>query len=93
MLMAWAIEHDHVVLANDLDFTALLASSGAAGPSVIQLRAQNLLPEAVGKIVVHVLNEHEVAFEQGAFVTVDEAKARVRILPLLRKRATEEGSG
>jgi len=43
-LMEWASINDYVVLTNDLDFGAILASTQARGPSVIQLRAQRLLP-------------------------------------------------
>lgn len=88
--MAWARDNDHVVFTNDLDFTTLMVASGATGPSVIQLRPQNLMPEAVGDVVVGVLIEHQAILEQGAFVTVDEIKARVRILPLRKRRSAAE---
>jgi predicted nuclease of predicted toxin-antitoxin system len=92
VIMAWAREHDHVVFTNDLDFTTLLAATGDTGPSVLQLRTQNVMPEACGEMVVRVLIEQQMIFEQGAFVTIDEVKARVRILPLRQKRG-DEGSG
>jgi len=50
--MSWARERDHVVLTHDLDFTALLAASQAAGPSVVQVRAQDVLPETLAPLVL-----------------------------------------
>lgn len=82
VLMAWASAHGHILFTNDLDFTSLLAASAATAPSVIQLRAQNLNPARLGEVVVAALQTHGALLEQGAFVTIDEARARVRVLPL-----------
>jgi predicted nuclease of predicted toxin-antitoxin system len=49
-IMAWARQHDYVVLTHDLDFSALLASTGTSGPSVILLRGQDVLPSAMGPV-------------------------------------------
>jgi predicted nuclease of predicted toxin-antitoxin system len=43
--MAWARENGHVVLTHDLDFGTLLALTRANGPSVVQVRAQDVLPQ------------------------------------------------
>ncbi len=43
-IMTWAREHGYVVVTHDLDFAALLAATRAVGPSVIQMRAQDVLP-------------------------------------------------
>lgn len=37
-IMAWARQNGYVVFTHDLDFGALLAVTGAEGPSVIQVR-------------------------------------------------------
>ena len=47
-LMRWAAAESRVVFTNDLDFGALHAMSGVAGRSVIQVRAMDLVPEAIG---------------------------------------------
>jgi predicted nuclease of predicted toxin-antitoxin system len=73
------------VLTSDLDFSALLASSSAVGPSVLQVRTQDVLPESLGAQVVRVLLELTDALESGAIVTIDEIAARVRILPIRRE--------
>jgi predicted nuclease of predicted toxin-antitoxin system len=80
--LAWARANDFVVFTHDLDFTTLLALSHATGPSVLQIRTQDVLPSAIGRLVIRVLQQHEAALTQGALVSVDDLRARIRILPL-----------
>ena len=80
--MAWALAHAYVVFTHDLDFGTILALTHAAGPSVIQVRGQNVLPEDMGPLVSAALRQHEAALESGALVVVDDKKSRVRVLPL-----------
>lgn len=82
VLMGWAKERGAVVLTRDLDFSALVATTGVSGPSVVQVRAQNVLPDAIGEDVFSVLREHSDVLAEGAIVTVDEMASRVRILPI-----------
>jgi predicted nuclease of predicted toxin-antitoxin system len=83
-IMAWARDSGFVVVTHDLDFSALLASTEARGPSVIQVRTQDVLPDAVGSDVVRVLRDHRAALEEGAIVSIDELASRVRVLPIRR---------
>jgi predicted nuclease of predicted toxin-antitoxin system len=83
-IMAWARERRHVVFTHDLDLGTILATSNAEGPSVLQMRTQDVLPSAVGSDIVRVLRDHLQELEQGAIVTVDEVRFRVRILPILK---------
>ena len=85
VVMAWARDRGFVVVTHDLDFSALLASTEAAGPSVIQVRTQDVLPDAIGSDVVRVLRDHHAALEQGAIISVDELASRVRVLPIRRR--------
>lgn len=80
--MQWARNNDCVVFTNDLDFGILLAHSKDHGPSVIQVRSQDVAPDHLGPLLVSVLNKHRDALENGALLTVDESKSRVRILPI-----------
>ena len=82
VVVAWAREHGYVVFTHDLDFSALLATTDATGPSVLQVRTQDVLPDAMGKDVLGVLREQSQALEEGAIVTLDKVSARVRILPI-----------
>lgn len=81
VIMSWARENGYVVFTHDLDFGVLLALTQAESPSVIQVRTQDVFPEALGKRLVKVLQEHQATLEKGALLTVDEVKARVRVLP------------
>lgn len=81
-LMEWARLNDSIVFTNDLDFSALLALTRDDGPSVLQTRTQDLMPAAIGEIVVKVLRDHREQLHAGALITVDELGSRIRILPL-----------
>jgi len=81
VIMAWALANGHVVFTHDLDFGTMLALTHAAGPSVLQVRGQNVLPEDIGPIVIAALRQHDAALTAGALVVVDEKKSRVRVLP------------
>ena len=81
-IMRWAREHDHVVFTHDLDFGILLAHSKDHRPSVIQARTQDVSPAHLGSLIVTALRTHREALEGGALLTVDESKARIRILPI-----------
>ena len=81
-VMAWAREHQHVVFTHDLDFGTLLALTRASGPSVVQVRAQDVLPDHLEAVVVSAIRRYEAQLQKGALVTVDEARGKVRMLPI-----------
>ena len=81
-IMAWARANGCAVFTHDLDFGTLLALTHADGPSVLQVRAQNVLPEHLGPLVVAAVRQYEAALLSGALVVVEEKKSRVRVLPL-----------
>jgi predicted nuclease of predicted toxin-antitoxin system len=81
-IMAWAVANGHVVFTHDLDFGAALALTHATGPSVLQVRGRDVLPQSMGPTVVAALRQYEPALAAGALVVVEEKKRRVRILPL-----------
>ena len=53
--------------------------------SVIQVRSQDVMPEAIGADQIRVLRQHEGQLQSGAIITVDEMTSRLRILPIRRK--------
>jgi predicted nuclease of predicted toxin-antitoxin system len=57
-ILTWANEHGFVVVTNDLDFSAILAASAGASPSVVQIRSQDLLSDVVVSIVAKALDAH-----------------------------------
>ena len=73
-----------MVLTHDLDFGALLAATRATGPSVVQIRTQDVLSKRFEESLVTTLRQFEDALEAGALISVDERTSRVRILPLVR---------
>ena len=81
-IMDWAYQHQHLVFTHDLDFGMLLAVTHARGPSVIQVRVQDVSPAYLEKLVVTALKEYDTFLAQGALIVIDENKLRVRILPL-----------
>ena len=81
-IMAWAKMNGHVVFTHDLDFGSMLALTQAEGPSVIQIRTQDVTPAAAGKFVANALRQFQPELEKGALIVLDEARARARILPL-----------
>jgi predicted nuclease of predicted toxin-antitoxin system len=80
--MAWSKVNGCVVFTHDLDFGSLLALTQAEGPSVIQVRTQDVTPAAIGKLVISALNQFQTELEAGALIILDEARTRARILPL-----------
>ncbi|WP_375472301.1 DUF5615 family PIN-like protein [uncultured Nostoc sp.] len=82
IIMEWARTNSYIVFTHDLDFGTLLAATGADTPSVIQVRAQDILPNSIENLVVSALNQFESLLESGALVTIDQAQSRVRILPI-----------
>jgi hypothetical protein len=51
---------------------------------VLQVRSQDVLPDAIGRDVVRVLTMRADVFAAGAIVTIDKLESRVRVLPIRR---------
>jgi len=82
--MEWARRNGHVVFTHDLDFGTLLALTKATAPSVIQVRTQDVMPAALEAMIASLLRTYEGVLAAGALIVVDEARSRVRVLPLSR---------
>jgi len=50
--------------------------------SVIQIRTQNVVPEAIGDLVLKAIARFKKELEQGALITIDPYRSRARVLPL-----------
>ena len=83
-ILAVALSDDAVVLTNDLDFGTILASTAGKKPSVVQIRANDLSPAAIGNRVCKILARFADELAKGALVTIDATKERVTLLPLIR---------
>jgi len=72
----------YVLLAHDLDFADLLASSGEPLPSVVIFRLRNMTPESMTAALERVLSSSQEALKSGAILSVSESLVRVRSLPI-----------
>ena len=81
-IMAYAYANDYVVLTHDLDFSAILAATHGKKPSVVQIRAEDVNPDVIGKQVIDALRQMAAEIEKGALLSVDPNRTRLRVLPL-----------
>ena len=84
-IMDFARANEYVVLTHDLDFGAILAATHRKKPSVVQIRAEDVSPEVIGAKVVAALMQMEAELGEGALLTVDTSRTRLRVLPLASK--------
>jgi len=85
-VLLWAKANGYLLFTHDLDFGAILAATEAEGPSVIQIRAQDVSPDHVKTVLLNIINQFSENLLQGALISVDEEKSRVRLLPLKRDK-------
>ena len=78
----YAAVNDWIVFTHDLDFGMLLAALRTSRPSVIQVRTQDVLPSAIGGIVLRAIQTAKPNLEAGALATVDSFRHRIRVLPI-----------
>jgi predicted nuclease of predicted toxin-antitoxin system len=81
-ILRYATDGGYAVLTHDLDFGAILAATGGNAPSVIQVRTQDVFPEAIGPLVIAAVKQFKDEIEKGVLISVDENRSRARLLPL-----------
>jgi predicted nuclease of predicted toxin-antitoxin system len=86
IILSWAAQHGYTVFTQDLDFSAILASTRAAAPSVIQLRSQDVLPDRFANTVIAAIHQFEPLLRRGALIVIDLKRSRARILPLIQSQ-------
>ena len=79
--MAYAVANDYVILTHDLDFGAFLAATNGTR-HVAQFGAGDLSPDTIGRHLIGQLRRTEAELEQGASLTIEPGRARMRLLPL-----------
>ena len=84
-IMAFAAAHGYVVLTHDLDFGSILAATHGEKPSVVQIRAADVSPDTIGRQVIIALGQMASELEEGALLTIDPNRTRLRVLPLQRR--------
>lgn len=81
-IMSFAAAHDQIVLTHDLDFSAILAATQRNKPSVVQVRSDDLNPDRIGSQIIAVIRQVAQELSEGALVTFDGSRMRLRVLPL-----------
>jgi predicted nuclease of predicted toxin-antitoxin system len=79
-----AARDGRVAVTLDADFHALIALSGAKGPSSIGFRIEGLKADRIASLLHQVAGSAASDIEGGAVVSIDETSVRVRKLPILR---------
>jgi len=81
-ILELARTEDRTVISQDLDYSALLASTGYNKPSVVSLRLHNNRPERIAAVLEKILPSVEAELQTGAIVVIEEGRIRIRLLPL-----------
>jgi predicted nuclease of predicted toxin-antitoxin system len=84
-ILRWAKDHAAIVFTHDLDFGAILAATQAESPSVVQVRTNDPTPKHCGRLVTQVLERCVQSLNAGALLSIDEQRARIRLLPIGEK--------
>ena len=85
-ILAYARQRDLTVVTLDADFHMLLASTGAASPSVIRLRQQRLKAEQAAVAIQAVLERGHEILDSGAVASATKTSIRFKRLPLRRSQ-------
>lgn len=83
-IMAYARSNGYVVVTHDLDFSSILAATHGDKPSVVHIRSDDVSPDAIGRRVIAALRQMAAELEEGALLTIDPNRTRLRLLPLRR---------
>ena len=81
-IMTYASANGYVVLTHDLDFSAILAATHGEKPSVVQIRADDVSPDVIGLQVITALRQMASELADGALLTIEPNRTRMRLLPL-----------
>jgi len=85
-IFAKAADEGRIILTWDLDFTEIVALSGARIVSAVVFRLMNTRSENVIRRLARVLAESARDLEEGAIISVEESRHRVRLLPIGREK-------
>src|SRR5262249_32610256 len=81
-----AIAEERIILTFDLDFSDLAALARDDRARVIVFRLENARAQNVIRRLRTVLGESHAALTRGVIITVEEARHRIRYLPIGRDR-------
>ena len=81
-ILAYARTNGFVIVTHDLDFSAILAATAADGPSVVQVRTQDVMSAKFVDTLTTALTQFQTEIAAGAIIVVDERRAKARVLPI-----------
>ena len=81
-IMSYARDNNLIVLTYDLDFSAILSTTHDLKPSIIQIRVSAKHANKAVDLIASSLIQNKVELENGAIISIDIHKARLRLLPL-----------
>ena len=81
-----AVRESRIILTWDLDFTEILALSKTGIVSAVVFRLMNARSAHVITRLERVLCESAQDLDEGAIISVEEGRHRIRLLPLGRQR-------
>lgn len=81
-ILSFAVQQNAVVITLDADFHAILAVSGAEGPSVIRIRMQGLNAAAVFHLLQKTLSDYEADLTRGCLITIKAHRLTCHKLPI-----------
>lgn len=84
---AWALQQEAIVITIDADFHAILAVSGANGPSVIRIRRRGLDAVRAAEVVERVLVDYRAELMRGSLGAVKSNKITSHRLPIGGRRS------
>lgn len=80
-IVAHARSIDAILVSHDQDFSALLAMSGAPGPSLINLRTSTVEHHRIATLIPQAMALAADELAEGAIVTVEDRSLRLHLLP------------
>lgn len=78
-----ARDQGRIVTTLDADFHTLLALDEATSPSVIRIRIERLRAQALTDLLLMAIAQCKEYLEQGAAITVEPSRIRIRRLPFV----------
>jgi predicted nuclease of predicted toxin-antitoxin system len=66
----------------DMNFAAIIALTRDSGPSIILVRAPDMMASGLPSLVIQSIKVHAASLETGAIPMIDMARSRLRLLPL-----------
>lgn len=81
-ILEWCRAENRAIITLDADFHALLAISGARGPSVVRIRIEGLRDADLATLVARIVSAYADDLARGTALTVRPSSIRVHALPL-----------